>query len=294
MSDMFIVVGVDEAWRRTGVLDWALAEARTRNLPLHALHVVPGLARHTPYDSETGDEVVPLEEAAAKLLGEVAGHIVAADGDLEFTTDILVGPPARRLTELSAFAQLLVVGRRGYGLLGRQMFGSTTDSVATYGEGNIIVVPDGWRPDERRDGPVVVGVDGRPESDAALDFAYDTARIRGVPLRMVHVWDVPSAFAWDPSTFGDIHDRSEAAAWGLLAELADRWQSKYPGVEVVRDARQAHRVLGLLDATSEAAAGLLVVGGRRHSQVANLLLGSVARRVLQHADCPVAVIHTRK
>ena len=40
-------------------------------------------------------------------------------------------------------------------------------------------------------------------------------------------------------------------------------------------------------------ADLLVVGSRGHSAVAEMLLGSVSHHCVQHAACPVVVVHPR-
>ena len=47
---------------------------------------------------------------------------------------------------------------------------------------------------------VVVGVDGSPESDAALAFAVTEARLRDLPLRVVSAWE-PSASTYVGEAF---------------------------------------------------------------------------------------------
>ncbi|MFC7761450.1 universal stress protein [Catellatospora bangladeshensis] len=43
--------------------------------------------------------------------------------------------------------------------------------------------------------PIVVGVDGSPCSDLALDWAIEEARLRRAPLRLVYVVDSPARAA---------------------------------------------------------------------------------------------------
>ncbi|HET6213263.1 MAG TPA: universal stress protein, partial [Micromonosporaceae bacterium] len=64
---------------------------------------------------------------------------------------------------------------------------------------------------------------------------------------------------------------------------------RYPEVDVRRLVVRGRTARVLIDATPGAA--LLVVGARGHGGFAGLLLGSVSRAVLQHAPCPVAIVH---
>ncbi len=292
-----IVVGVDGSWRHTAALDWALHEAALSRTPLRAVHVVDERARHRPFFGPVDVDgqrytPVPIGEATA-LVDEVMSYARAADPTLDLGADIEVGPPGRKLVEVGAEAKMLVVGRRGMGIFSRLMIGSTSEVAANQAQCPVVVVPDGWQPQRHRGGPIIVGVDGSSPSEAALEFAFEVATVHHVPLWMVHVWDVPSAVAWDTAGITDLHDRWKAVAEQTLDEVAEQWHRKYPDVDLRQKVRQSHPVLGLLDAAIATDAQLLVVGGHRHNRITGMLLGSVARGVLHHATWPVAVVHGR-
>jgi nucleotide-binding universal stress UspA family protein len=292
-----IVVGVDAAWRRSGALNWALHEAVQRRIPLRAVHVVDDRLGKTYSGPVVIDRqivtVAPVTEHDTRLVDELERYVTAVDPDLDLGADVLVGPPDKRLAELSAEAELTVVGRRGLGTFSRLLIGSTSESVANHAEGPVVVVPDCWQPDRHAGGPIVVGVDGMEENEDAIEFAFEMAAAYEVPLWTVHVWDVPTIQAWDTGAIGGVHRWKEIAQL-RLHEIADKWQGKYPDVELHEKVRQAHPVLGLLDACVATDAQLIVVGGHRHNRMTAMLLGSVARGVLRHADIPVAVVHERR
>jgi nucleotide-binding universal stress UspA family protein len=291
-----IVVGVDGSWRRTGALEWALNEALLRRTPLRAVHVVDDHAQSYGPINVDGQRFtpVPVDDDATALMDEVTSHVRAADPALDLGADIVVGSPGRRLAEVGADGQMLVVGRRGLGTFTRLLIGSTSEAAANHGQGPVVVVPDDWQPQRHRSGPIVVGIDGTSPSEAALEFAFEAAIVHDVPLWMVHVWDVPSAAAWETGAIGDVHDRWKAIAERMLNHVAEQWHGKYPDVDLRQKVRQSHPVLGLLDAATATDAQLLVVGGHRQNRMTGMLLGSVARGVLHHATWPVAVVHERR
>jgi nucleotide-binding universal stress UspA family protein len=216
----------------------------------------------------------------------VAGHDEAAG----HSTEVLSGRPAAKLAKTAAGATMLVVGRRGTGPLARLLIGSTAEAVAHLAKGPVVVVPDRWQP--RRPGaPVVVGVDESEETDSAIAFAVEAAAEREAPLRLVRVWDLPALYTWDAGSVTDRYDSWLEETDRRLQAVADTWRIKHPELEIQAETRRGHPVAGLVAAVEETEAELLVLGGRNRSRLSEMLLGSVARGVLHHAPCPVAIVH---
>jgi nucleotide-binding universal stress UspA family protein len=154
----------------------------------------------------------------------------------------------------------------------------------------VVVVPDGWKPTDHA-GPVVVGLDDSGESETAIEFAVEAATERHTSLRMVHVWDLPSIYSWDAMNVAGV-----SAEWSKTADrhfeaIAQQWRHKYPELAIEVEVRRGHAVDEVVRCAEASDGQLLVVGGRHRHKVAAVLLGSVARGVLQHATCPVAVVH---
>lgn len=281
-----IVVGVDGAWRRTGAVDWALDQALRSGARLHLVHVVDDrYAQWATLDNET------VAGGAQALMDAVDGRVREQDTTAVVTADAVAGTPGIVLAEAARSALLLVVGRRGVGAFDRLLIGSTSENAVNHADVPVVVVPDGWNPAEHAEGPVVAGVDVMRTSYAALEFAFAAAAHRSVPLRLVHLWNLPAGYVWDASYVGDELGVGEARSRAMFDELVGTWVDKHPDVVVEPVLRQGHPVEGLVGDAARSEAQLVVVGGRRHSRITGLVLGSVARGVLHHATCPLAIVH---
>jgi nucleotide-binding universal stress UspA family protein len=150
-------------------------------------------------------------------------------------------------------------------------------------------------------GAVVVGVDGSSGGGEALRWALAEARLRKVPLRVVHAWTYGfsgataggygnlgyigsfNATSADASDLGRIAEETlERAISEVVEEGAD--------VEIERQVVEGGAAEVLIGAA--AAGDLLVVGSRGHGGFAGLLLGSVSQQCVHHAQCPVVVVHS--
>ncbi|MEE1823446.1 universal stress protein [Streptomyces sp. BE20] len=132
--------------------------------------------------------------------------------------------------------------------------------------------------------PVVVGVDGSPESLAALDWAADEASRRGAPLRLVHAWPSPVT----PLSVLGTADLERRQADVVLREAELRARDRCPEAAVTAVHVPGDAVRALVVEAGEA--GLLVLGSRGLGTVAGFLVGSVSHRVLGRAACPVVLV----
>ena len=137
---------------------------------------------------------------------------------------------------------------------------------------------------------IVVGVDGSASSNAALRWALDEARLRGIPLEAVHAFALPQV----STTSQALHlIETEFASYRAAgAEILDRALSEAGAaaepIEIERSVVEGPPTAALLGAVTED--DLLVVGSRGRGGFAGLLLGSVSEQVAQHAPCPVVIV----
>lgn len=140
----------------------------------------------------------------------------------------------------------------------------------------------------RPNGPVVVGVDGSANSRHALVQAGRHAHATGVPLVVVHAIGLTEEIDGEHvPTFGR---RNEIAA------LLDRWCDAVREVGIVDFEQRlidGPPVDVLLRVADDTGAGAIVIGRRGIGGRPELLLGSTAHQVVEHARCPVLVIPPR-
>jgi nucleotide-binding universal stress UspA family protein len=75
----------------------------------------------------------------------------------------------------------------------------------------------------------------------------------------------------------------------LLALLADEGISAEAPIPVSTLVAEGNAARALLDASEDA--DLLVVGSRGHGGFTGVLVGSVSQQCVNHAKCPVVVVH---
>lgn len=283
-----VVVGVDGSAPSNAAVDWATREAVMRGVPLtlaciqpfplEMMWPVPMVApEFTVRQQAYGNHIV---QRAQQIVAEALGE----DCALEVNREIMVGSIVPSLVDLSKGADMVVVGCRGQGPIGRRLLGSVSSGLLHHARCPVAVIHNESRAIPASEhGPVLVGIDGSPASETATAIAFDEASRRGVRLQALHVWG-------DWSNVGlPGFDVSRAAAQAELA-LAERlagWQERYPDVAVDRILVCGPAAEHLLSHAESAQ--LVVVGSHGRGGFAGMLLGSVSTAVAESASVPVIV-----
>lgn len=288
-----IVVGTDGSAGAAEALRFAVQEAAYRRAAdpgdttsVTALMAWGYLDQHHADGSRefdpSYDESKALEAAQAAVDGAGIG-----DTDVPVTAAVANQLPPTALVAASEDADLLVVGSRGLGGFKGLLLGSVSDRCLSRSACPVAVIPAGSHDAGTGGGRIVVGIDGSEGARAALRWALDEGRTRGVEVVALHSWTLPftGGEAFVPA--GIKTDVLEDGAQQLLDESVD-------AVVKDSDARPEASLVfaGAAEAllTAAADADLLVLGGRPPEGLDRVLVGSTARQVIHHAPCPVVVV----
>ncbi len=135
-------------------------------------------------------------------------------------------------------------------------------------------------------GAVVVGVDGSPSSELAIDWAVDEAARRNLPLHLVHVFvqDYPTMTVGIPPAIDDLRGMAQT----VINDAVARANRLGPDLSVTAAVHTGSAAKFLIDASTRADTVVVGTAGRRG--MARVMLGSTAAQVAAHSQCPVVVV----
>jgi nucleotide-binding universal stress UspA family protein len=279
-----IIVGIDGSPAALAAARWAAAEAAARRLALTLVRVQPDPTGRYP-DREVGDAMrTALLAQGEKQLRDAAEAVRGADPEVEQ----IVGEIVPTFVRLSAGAAMIVLGERGLGGFTGMLIGSIANAVVAGATCPVAVVRTPRLGSPNTEGPVVVGVDGSPASEAAVAVAFEQASRRDHRLVAVHTWDdvfVNPGLHFRVSFDTDALEEQERE---VLAQRLAGWQEKYPDVVVTNVVTKGQPVRALLEYGEDAV--LIVVGSRGLGGYEGMLLGSTSQALVHHAQCPVVVV----
>jgi nucleotide-binding universal stress UspA family protein len=136
---------------------------------------------------------------------------------------------------------------------------------------------------------VLVGVDGSEGSRSALRWASRFGESMDMRLVVVRAWEYPPTAVMPGGPTLKPQEEVDEIEAAEAARLLDEVLGDAAGsVDVVVE--RGSPDVAIWRAADDCDADLVVVGRRGLSAVAGRLLGSVSRRVVERASCPVAVV----
>ncbi|MFR9798178.1 universal stress protein [Streptomyces sp. MS06] len=133
---------------------------------------------------------------------------------------------------------------------------------------------------------VTVGLDGSAESRTAAEWAAREAESRGLPVRLIQVWEpVPEYAAVAPLVGTETYQhRTEQ----ILREDAGDLRLRHPALEVTAEQLVGRPAEALVRAARDAE--LLVLGSRGLGGIGGFLVGSVGLEVVASTQRPVVLV----
>ncbi|WP_431768052.1 universal stress protein [Mycobacterium mantenii] len=140
---------------------------------------------------------------------------------------------------------------------------------------------------------ILVCVDGSAASDAAVAWATREAIMRGLPITVMHVV-APVVVGWPVGQlYADMPEWQRESAQQVVDQACKTVTANLNGAkqpEIRTETIYSSVVPTLIEASRDAS--IIVAGSQGLGALGRLLLGSVTARLLHHAHCPVAVIHS--
>lgn len=285
-----VLVATDFSGAANAAVKRAARLAHDLRAELHLAHVVEErlldrLRELAPHAAAGGE--LPVVSAARTRLIEIA-QLLAQHYAIRTEVHVSTGVPYTAIVEAARAAEagLLVLGAHGLHSYRELLLGSTTSKALRLSAGPVLVVRNAEIDDYQS---ALVAVDFSARSAPAIDLARTLApRARFEVLHVVEMPPQDALRAWTASAdaLPALREREVEAAQRRLAALlfaSQAAQQLHPIVE------HGHPAQVVLQRATRMRHNLIVVGRRGESTGEPLLLGGVARHVVDDALCDVLV-----
>ncbi len=269
------------AARRAGLI------AKERGASVQLLHVLDSsapIADRGEYPS-TAEARQALQQHAERSLSQLADDVVAAGGERP-ECSLQQGRVTPKILAEAANADLLVIGPRGVNPLRDLLLGSTAERIARKITRPMLVVKQ--NPDVAYDN-VLVAVDPSDDAMKVLEFAAHVAP--RATLQVFHALD--DSLMGRLRSAGVRDDAISAYTAELLGDARtrlDEYVAKLHGRSIFVKVEPGDARVLIPQQAAAMGASLIVMGKQGMSWLAESIVGSVARRVLEQATCDVLVV----
>ena len=292
-----ILVGLDGSPLAESILEYVSTLAKGLSADVTLLHVVP-----SPPSRQSGELhhfLGPLlqqeETQAVEYLQRVAPRLVAAG--IKVQSQVVIGEAAAEIirTAQQEHQDLIALATHGRSGLQRWIHGSVAEKVLQTTRTPLLLI----RPNEEHAPPpsqltrIVIPLDGSPLAESVLPLAEALALQCNVPLVLLRVVEITAFTFVDPMGMAGVNyqvllDSVQEDADNYVHELAARVREKGVQVETATPmGLPADKVVGY---AHDHPGSLIVMATHGRTGFTQALLGSVARRIVQHGNTPTLVI----
>jgi nucleotide-binding universal stress UspA family protein len=257
--------------------------------PAFALAPVAPLAPHDlGFNQDIQDQIVAhLKSEVDQVVERLRSAGTEVDGD------VVYGRPATVLVdEARRFeADVIVAGSRGHGTIATLVLGSVSAELVDHAPAPVLIAR---KPEATR---ILLAVDGAPAASRAEQLLAESPAFAAMPIPVVSVagvvrpWHTGLAPTMHRQAL-DAYSKDVEEAKGRHTEIAQRAADRLraAGHDASATMRVGDAAAEIIEEATASGSDLLVLGSRGLSGLSRLLLGSVARNVLQGTQSSVLVV----
>lgn len=272
----------------------ALCLARAYGSEIICLHVsqihIPVTDLYPSYETVIMDVVKSTEERFGKEFKRIATE----NPDVKFSTRIVRGSVVDWITETANTdsADLIVMGKKGHGLIGSALLGSNTLKVLRSSRVPVLSVkPE----DDYAIKKILVPFDISDTADSSLLYAMSLAGKLGSAVTVAYVfWIDANVYEVSPELVSELSAHSARELGNRVEGIKAEFRKDNPGApEPLTETRVLTGVSPALTVTDFAAENgfdLIVISTHGRKGLERLILGSETEKIIREARCPVLAL----
>ncbi len=300
-----IIWGTDGSKESEEALNYAVFLAKKFNSEIIGVSVIPMPEQlideyFRKSQGEVHDWTVKVNENIESRLTSISSEL--ASQGVSFKGVVLEGEPNKEIVGLARRerADLIVMGKRGHGLMGRILTGSNTLKVLRESSVPVVAVKkseEGRAIDIRN---ILVPLDINQKVDSALDYAVDLSERINASISVLYVFKLVSYtnFEIPPIVLADVMEGLMKSSSGELAKRVEKMKLRrrirnreIDKLEINTEVIQGISTSAtIVDYATNKNTDLIVINTHGKKGIKKFVLGSVAEKVIQESPCTVLTL----
>jgi len=300
-----IIWGTDGSKESEEALNYAVFLAKKFNSEIIGVSVIPMPEQlideyFRKSQGEVHDWTVKVNENIESRLTSISSEL--ASQGVSFKGVVLEGEPNKEIVGLARRerADLIVMGKRGHGLMGRILTGSNTLKVLRESSVPVVAVKkseEGRAIDIRN---ILVPLDINQKVDSALDYAVDLAERINASISVLYVFKLVNYtnFEIPPIVLADVMEGLMKSSSGELAKRVEKMELRrrirnreIDKLEINTEVIQGISTSAtIVDYATNKNTDLIVINTHGKKGIKKFVLGSVAEKVIQESPCTVLTL----